>query len=205
MKFDPKFPATELVSNIKKEAEQAHINTLSRLANLSIPVLGATAKSSQLVDTLEQILLYADTTKFFGDALSLFQQGSLTREDLDQRLIEWAFKMPGLKEKFDDLPPIVKSCVEQFRNHNLQKGTLPTAKGFKIPPSPSTAQKSANLKAMWEAQLQVDHGEKFPSIVEKDGSKVAYVEKLLFKNWGETVENTPAVISPKPFLPKQVW
>ena len=30
-------------------------------------------------------------------------------------------------------------------------------------------------------------------IVENDGERVVYVEKMLFENWGETVKNTPAV------------
>src|SRR5436305_1340369 len=99
-KFDPKFPAAELVKTLQTEIEQAQVKTLSRLANLSVPIVGGTAKSASIDAAIEGVLAHGETTLLFRQIFSLFQNGSLTGEELAQRLINWALKIPGLKEKF---------------------------------------------------------------------------------------------------------
>ena len=192
--FDPKFPAAELVKNLQSEVEQAHVKTLSHLVNLSVPVVGGTAKSASIDAAVEKVLAHGETTMFFGEVFSLFQKGSLTREELDQRLVNWLLKIPELKGKFDDLPENIRACVDQFKDCDLkQEDPVPLPNGFKPPPTAATAKKIEKLKTAWEEQLKIDKGLKYPDVVEKDGNNVMYVEKFVFENWGETIENTPAV------------
>ena len=193
-KFDPKFPATELVKNLQNEIAQAQVKTLSRLANLSVPVVGATAKSGSLDAAIEGVLAHGETTLFFGQVFSLFQKGLLTREELDQRLIQWAMKIPELRGKFDELPENIRTCVDKFKDCDLsQEDYASVAEGFQRPPTAATAKKIENLKTAWEKQFNVDQGIKYSNVVEKNGDKVMYVDNFAFENWGETVRNTPAV------------
>jgi hypothetical protein len=193
--FDPKFPAANLVETIHKDAQQAHVQTLSRLANLATPVIGKTAEPNAIEATIDQVLAHAETTKFFGELFSLAHKGILTREEADQRLVNWSLKIPGMKEKYDELPDNLKSDVDRFKDHDLTQEFVPTAVGAKFRPDPNVERTSAKMKAMWEEQFKLDKGEKYPDILEKDGTRVVYVEKMLFENWGETVKNTPAVFS----------
>ena len=193
-KFDPKFPAAELVKSLESEIEQAQVKTLSRLANLSVPVAGRTAPAESIHSTIEKVLAHGETTLLFGQLFSLSNKGVLTREDLDQRLVNWAMKIPGLKERFDELPNEVRRCVDQFKDSDLgQENPVPLSNGFKHPLSSSTAKKIANMKEAWLRQFDIDKGLAYPHIVENNGEKVMYVEKVAFENWGETIKNTPAV------------
>ncbi len=70
--FDPKFPAA--VKNLQKEIEQAHVKTLSRLANLSVPVVGVTAKSASLDAAIERVLNHGETTLFLRASLFAFPE-----------------------------------------------------------------------------------------------------------------------------------
>jgi len=192
--FDPNFPAADLVKNIQSEIDQAQVKTLTRLANLSVPVLGRTAHPESIDSAVEKVLAHGETTVLFGQLFSSFHKGTLTREDLDQRLVNWALKIPGLKEKFDELPNETRKAVDQFKDSDLgQNNPVPLSSGFKTPPSSSTAKKIATLKAAWQKQFDVDKGLAYPDIVENNGEKVKYVDKLTFENWGETIKNTPAV------------
>ena len=96
--------------------------------------------------------------------------------------------------KFDELPENVRACVDHFKDCDLSKtDPLPLAHGFKLPPITATAKKMKKLKAAWEEQYKLDQGTKYPNIVGKNGDRVLYVEKAVFENWRQTVENTPAV------------
>jgi hypothetical protein len=55
-KFNPKFPAADLVDAIHKDAEKAQRETLERLANLAVPVAGKTAESGAIDATIDQVL-----------------------------------------------------------------------------------------------------------------------------------------------------
>jgi|SRR5271170_4533695 len=193
-KFDPKFPAAELVKNLESEIGQAQVKTLSRLANLSVPVLGRTADPESIESAIEKVLAHGETTVFFGQLFSLLHKGALIREDLDQRLVKWALKIPGLKEKFDELPEGTRKVVDQFKDSDLtQENPVPLSSGFKIPLSSSTAKKIATVREAWQRQFDIDKGLAYPEIVENNGEKVKYVDKFSFENWGETIKNTPAV------------
>jgi hypothetical protein len=198
-KFDPKFPAAAELKSLRAKQISAHTDSLSLLANLSIPVAGQTAKTSAIDNALADVRAQGETINFFSDIFTRYQQtsGKLSREELDQKLINWALKVPGLKEKFDDLPDGVKTIMDDFKDADLsQKGGLRgKAAGFKLPTSPKTAMKMAKLKQMWDEQVKVDGGNKYTGVVEKDGTPVLYVEKFPFENWGDTVKNTPAVIA----------
>jgi hypothetical protein len=192
------FPATELVKKVGDDAKQTHINILSHLANLALPVAGGTAEPSTIDGAIEQVKAHLETTKFFSEVFALQQKGTLLREEFDKRLVNWLLNVPGLKEKFDELPDNVRTCVDEFKDSDLSgDNPVPHAIDFKLPPSTSTAKKISKLNAALEEQRNADEWKKYPNVVEKNGDKVKYVEKFPFENWGETVANTPAVkISP---------
>src|SRR5271169_6618345 len=94
------------VFKVQKQTRQAHIRNLSRLANLSTQVIvgeSSPHKSSEysISSTVEEIL-------------ALIQKKELTREELDQKLINWLSKLPALKEKIAGLPEDVRNHVEEF-------------------------------------------------------------------------------------------
>ena len=187
--FDPNFPAAALVKKLQKDAEKTHVDALIHLANLSVPVLGATAKPDAIDAAVEQTLASGLTTEFFSKAFAMAQSGTLTREELDQRMINWALKMPELRDKFNDLPDNVKTVVEEFRKCDLSQG-LPAAAEFKMPASPYAAKKMEGLTA------NLGKTGNYPGVVENTGEPVQYVDKAQFVNWGETVKNIPAVHFP---------
>jgi len=190
------FPAAQEVNQLHQEQGKAITASLSRLANLSIPVLGQTAKPESIEATLQDVLAHGETIKFFGETFA--NANSLSQAEFDQKLINCAFLVPGLREKFDELPENVRTCVDKFRMVDLSKEDGRSAvDGFKIPPSASVSRKTEVLRKGWHEQMKLDGGKKFPDIVENDGSPVVYVEKYVFENWGETVKNTPAVQLPK--------
>jgi hypothetical protein len=193
-KFDPHFPAMAEVSQIDKELATATQKSLERIANLSIPVVGQTAKSETLDSAIEGVLTHGQTITFFGDLFSRFQEGNLSREEVDQKLVNWAILVPGIKEKFDDLPSDVRGLVEDYRNADLNKldDIRTKAEKFEVQPSIGTQKKMAVLNDAWSANTAQ---KKYPSVVEQDGSPVVYVEKETFENWGQTVRNKPAVLS----------
>jgi len=199
-KFDPKFPAAAELKSLHQKQISSHTDSLSLLADLSIPVVGQTAKPSAIDNTLADVRAQGDTITFFSDIFTRYHQtgGKLSREELDQKLINWAMKVPGLKEKFDDLPDPVQKLMNDFKDADLsQDGDVwrGKAKGFKLPCSPRMAMKMSKLQQMWDEQVKVDGGKKYDGVVEADGTAVLYVEKFPFENWGETVKNTPAVIA----------
>ena len=195
-KFDPKFPAVQLVKDIQSGLDEAQVKTLGRLANLSVPVVGHTAHSESIDAAIQKVLAHGETSVLFGQLFSGAHNGTLTREDLDQRLVSWAFKIPALKEKIEGLPEDARQCIHQFKDSDLQQDQpVPLSAGFKRPISSSTAKKIAVQKAAWQRQFDLDKGLAYPNVVENTGQKVMYVEKLVFENWGETIKNTPAVES----------
>jgi hypothetical protein len=185
---NPNLPATE-------EAERAHVETLKRIANLLTSGAGRTATSDSIDATTDQVRAHDETTKFFTELHSRSQEGTLTREEVNQRWMNWALEIPGMREKYDDLPDNLKAYVDQFKSHDLTTEFVSSVGPMKFPPKIATAKKIAQLKAMLDEQYKLDKGERYPNIVENNGDKVAYVEKLGFENWGETVKNTPSVRS----------
>jgi hypothetical protein len=194
--FDPKFPAADLVKTLRTNIEKAHLQSLNHLANLSVPVAGGTAKPNDIDTAVQQVLAHGETTLFFGTTFSLLQTGQLTREELDQRMVNWAMKMPGLKDKFDELPDDIKSHVGQFKDCDLSQKEPFQLKEFKTPLSPTTLKRRSQLKKALEEQFKLDQGMKYSGILEKNGDKVLYVEDFKFENWGETVANKPSVNPP---------
>jgi hypothetical protein len=190
----PQFPETELVKKAETDAKQAHASILGNFANLALPVAGGTADPSTINAAIEQSKAHAETTRFFSEIFALQRKGTLIREELDKRLVNWALNIPGLKERFDELPHNVRTCVDEFKDSDLSgNNPVPHAVGFKPPPSMSTIKKINKLKDALEKQRLADEWKKYPDIVEKNGDRVAYVEKFPFENWGETVANTPTV------------
>jgi hypothetical protein len=189
-----KASTADSVEKVHKQTRQAHIRNLSRLASLSTQVIGessaTTTPTEQIDSTVDEILAHGATTTFFGEILALIQKKELTREELDQKLLNWIFKIPGFKAKFDKLPENVQKLVEEFAESDLH--SLPTVYGFRKP-TPIAARKCAGLKAAWEEQFKIDGGTGYPGVVEGDGEAVKYVDKAVFQNWGETVQSTPAV------------
>jgi hypothetical protein len=188
------FPGTKLVQDIRKQAKDSHVRTLKRLANLSVPVVGASVQRDTLNDTIDEFRAHGATTTLFGELFALFQRGELSREELDQRLINWGMTMPGLREKFDELPKNVRECVEEFRRVDLKKEwKVKGAEGFKLPMNLATVRKSKALKEAWEGHVSAGQSGKYTTVVENSGEPVAYVDKFPFENWGETSRGTPAV------------
>ena len=125
---------------------------------------------------------------------SKFQAGTLGREELDQNLLNWALKIPALKDKFDELPDDVKAIVDKFRDADLDKldEVKEMAQKFEFAPSPGMSAVMVDLQTALDAQTKATQA-KYPSVVEQDGTPVSFVEKAEFENWGQTVKNTPAV------------
>ena len=184
----------EIIDTLHKQTRRAHVRNLSRLANLTTPVLQGSVKRDSIDSTVEEILAHGATTTFFGEIFSLIQRHEISREELDQKLVNWVLRVPNVKEKFNALPTEIRRHVEGFRDRDLSAdGVGIVGQGFKKPMSFATARKCAELRDAWEKQYQMDGGRKFIEVVENSGEPVRYIEKVLFKNWGETVENTPAV------------
>ena len=173
-------------AKLQKQVRQAHLRHFTRLATLTTQVIETPSR----VD-VEEILAYGATTTFFGEIFALIQRNELTREELDQRLINWILRVPAIKAKFDTLPESVQGHVEEFRLADVKKGRT-EARGFRRP-TPFAARKCAGLRDGWEAQLKLDGGKKFSAVAENNEEAVVYVERAVFKNWGETVESTPSV------------
>ena len=174
--------------------QNAHVRNLSRLANLSVPVMGGTTTAGTFESTVEEILAHGATTTLFGEIFALIQKDELTREELDHKLVNWVLRVPGVQAKFDNLPEDIKQCIQEFRvGGGKARDRIPRTRQFKKPMTPVTTKRVEGLKMAWKEQCKVDGGRKYPGIVENTGEPVVYVEKLLFKNWGDTVESTPAV------------
>jgi len=176
--------------------QNAHVRNLSRLANLSVPVMGGTTTAATFGSTVEEILAHGATTTLFGEIFSLIQRDELTREEVDQKLVNWVLRVPGVQARYDKLPEDIKECIEEFKSSGGKaRDRIPRTKGFKKPMSPISARRVEGMKLAWKEQCKLDGGQKYPGIVENTGEPVIYIEKLQFKNWGETVESTPAVPS----------
>jgi hypothetical protein len=194
----PTLSTAESVAKVQKQTRQAHIRNLSRLANLSTQVISGESssphKSSEhsISSTVEEILAHGATTTFFGEIFALIQKKELTREELDQKLINWLFKLPALKEKVEGLPDDVRKHVEEFGKWDFSLRERLRVPGFRRP-TPAAARKCAGLKAAWKEQYELDGGNGYPSVVENNGDTVMYVENSVFQNWGDTIQNTPAV------------
>lgn len=65
------------------------MDTLSLLVDLSIPVVGQTAKPSVIAHTLAYVRTQGETINFFGDLFERYQQtsGKVSHEELDQKLV----------------------------------------------------------------------------------------------------------------------
>lgn len=193
-------PKESVQGKVEKQTRQAHIRNLSRLATLSTQVISENESPTSQTEinstVVEDILAHGATTTLFGEIFSeLIQKDrGLSREELNQKLINWILKVPSLKAKLDDLPEDVQGYVEEFGRCDLNdKEAVPKIHGFKRPTSPISARNCEALKSAWEKQYEVDGGMGHPSVVEGDGDAVKYVDKIVFKNWGDTVESTPAV------------
>lgn len=177
--------------------QNAHVRNLSRLANLSVPVISGTTTAATFGSTVEEILAHGATTTLFGEIFALIQKDELTREELDHKLVNWVLRVPGVQARFDKLPADIRGCVDEFRVWGGKaRDRIPGTRGFKKPMTPITKKRVEGIKFAWQEQCKVDGGRKYPEIVENTGEPVKYVEKLVFKNWGDTVESTPAVPSP---------
>ena len=194
-KFDPNFPAAAEVKGLQGDVRTAHVKSLTRLATLSIPVAGQTAKADDLQATIDEVHAHGTTISFFADLFERSYQGKLGREELDQGLIDWAMKMPGMKQKFDELPDEVRRTVEAFKDADLHQEFDPKKHGFARPETSRSTKKVAEMRTLFAEQVRADGGKGYPTVVEKDGSPVQYVNKAVFENWGQTVKNTPAVKS----------
>ena len=182
---------TDTITTLQK----AHVRNLSRLVNLSVPVMGGTTAAT-FGSTVEEIIAHGATTTLFGEIFSLIQKDELTREELDHKLVNWVLRVPGVQARYDKLSEDMKRCVEEFKVWGGKaRDRIPGTGGFKKPMSPVSARRLEGMKLAWQEQCKVDGGKKYPGIVENTGEPVIYVEKLVFKNWGETVESTPAVPS----------
>ena len=191
-KFDPKFPAAAEVKAIFDEIPIATQKSLERVANLSIPVLGQTAKSESLDSAIQAMLTHGKTISLFGDLFARLQSGNLTREEVDQKLVNWALEVPGIQEKFDELPSDVRQLLEEYRGADLSAldDVKSKADNFKMQPSLPTQKKMGVLRDSWTANTEQN---KYTSVVEADGTPVMYAENEIFENWGQTVKNKPAV------------
>jgi hypothetical protein len=188
-----KTPAT--LSKVQTATRQSHVRNLSRLANFSTQVISSTPESAEPDSTVDEILSHGATTTFFGEIIALIQQGKLTREELDQKLLHWILTIPGARKKFERLSDETKGYVEDFKGADLRKGKGVPGEGFKRPRESLRVHRcEAEMKAAWADQVKADGGKGCPSVVENDGRPVRYVNKATFKNWGETVETKPSVI-----------
>jgi hypothetical protein len=193
--FDPHFPAAKEVQDLTSAIGAEQISSLSQLADLSVPVGGSTAKPAALDSAIEQVQATGSTINFWGDAFAGTRAGTLTREGLDQKLVNWVLGMPGMSSKVDELPPQAKAMVQEFRTADLSSPEwdgMKLAEKFRIPTSVGTQKKMEELKGAVDA-LDEEAMKKYPFVVEEDGSPVMYVDKAVFQNWGQTVKNTPAV------------
>jgi hypothetical protein len=194
--FDPHFPAAKEVCGLTKGMSAAQVATLSHLANLSIPVASTTAEPESLDTAIVQVQVHGETLRFWGDIFAKTRQGTLSREELDQRLINWVMTTPGMEDKVEELPDDVKCLIHEFRTADLASLTWDAdklTKEFKIPISLDMSKTVAMLKEQWEI-LDDDAMKKYSSVVEEDGSPVKYVENIALENWDQTIQNTPSVI-----------
>jgi hypothetical protein len=187
-----KFPAGQLVSKLFQQTRASHIRSLNRLANLSVPVIGGTATPTDLKNTVEEVLAHGATTSLFGELFSGTVEGRVKREEFDQKLINWIFQVPELRRKISDLEPEVQNYIEEFRKTDLSVQSM-NVEGFQRPLSGNCGRKVGRIKVAWEEQFKIDGGRKYSGILEGNGDPVIYIEKIVFENWGETVENIPAV------------
>lgn len=162
---------TELLASIQKEAKTAHVDTLSRIANLTVPTLATATPRTHLIAAIEQVRGHGETAAVFTGILSRLHQGPIQREDLDQRLLNWVLQVPGIKEKVGDLSPEMRTLAEEFAAHDLRQPFV-LGQGINYPHNPATEEKMRQLGLALQAQVVKDGGQKFPSIVENTGERV---------------------------------
>ena len=186
----------QVVDKVTRQTRQAHVRNLSRLADLSVPVIGHGAKVHNIRSSVEEIIAHGATTVFFGEIFNLLLDKNggdgVPREELDQKLMNWILKVPGVSERFGSLHPTVKGHVERFRASDLATWDK-DMEGFKRPLTPVVARKCADMKKAWGEQIKKDGGMRFPDILEANGERVIYIENIQFENWGETVRKAPFV------------
>ena len=183
------FPAEQLVDSLLEQTRKSHIHNLNRLANLSGPISHGTAPENTLNSTVQEILAQGATATFFGEIFALLQSGKLTREEFDRKLVNWALKVPELNAKIAELPDNIRKAIHQFAG-----GEEVALEDFRRPPvNRRMERKFEKMKMGLNEQFDIDGGQRFSTVVEADGQPVSYVEKAVFQNWGETVENVPAV------------
>lgn len=185
------------LSRLRKETRQAHINTLTRIAQFTTHLARHTESPDQVKSHNDDLIAHAETAKVWGEIFELYSSGQFGREEIIQKLLQWCLAVPGLKEKFEELPHLIKSYINEFRNADLRDHEkLPKMEGFRMPASPASVKKAERLKAAVREQCKIDEGRKYTNVLENDGRPVAYVDRAVFENWGETVNNTPAVLRP---------
>jgi hypothetical protein len=187
----------QVVDKVTRQTRHAHVRNLSRLANLSVPIIHG-SKEHNIRSSVQEIVSHGATTVLFGEIFNLLldKNGSpgVSREELDQKLMNWILKVPGVSERFGALDGTARDHVERFRSTDM-KSWDGKVDGFKRPLTPAVAKKCGEMKKAWEAQLKKDGGRKFKEILEANGERVVYIENTKFENWGDTVNKTPSVQS----------
>jgi len=183
------------LSHLRTETRQAHIDTLSRIAQFTTHLARHPESPDQIKSHNDDLVAHAETARAWGEIFELHSSGQFHREEIIQKLLKWCLAVPGLKEKFEELPHPVKGHVNEFHNADLRNHEkLSKMEGFRMPASPASVKKAERLKAAVGEQFKMDEGRKYTNVLENDGRPVAYVDRAVFENWGETVRNTPAVL-----------
>ena len=190
--------ATANLSKVQKATRQSHIHNLSRLATLSTQIISSDSPHTppdETHSTVDEIISHGATTTFFGEILALIQAGELTREELDQKLLNWILTIPGARKTFERFDSRTKGHIQEFRRADLRKGKGDSTVGvrFKRPHTLKIHHCVQELRDSYEEQLKIDGGKLYPSVVENDGRPVRYINKKTFQNWGDTVETKPSV------------
>jgi len=189
---------TANLSKVQNATRQSNVRNLSRLANLSTQIISGDSHrtpADETHSTVDEILSHGATTTFFGEILALIQAGELTREELDQKLLNWILTIPGARKKFERFEEGTKGYIQEFKGADLRKGKGVSTMGdrFKRPNTLRVHRCVQELQDSYNEQLKIDGGKAYPSVVESDGSPVRYVNKKTFENWGDTVETKPSV------------
>jgi len=190
--------ATANLSKVQKATRQSHVHNLSRLATLSTQIISSDSPRTPPDDThstVDEIISHGATTTFFGETLALVQAGELTREELDQKLLNWILTIPGARKQFERFEGGTKKYVREFQKADLRKGKGVSTVGVRFN-RPQTLKIHHCVQALQDSyaeQLKIDGGKMYPSVVENDGRPVRYIKNQTFENWGSTVETKPSV------------
>jgi hypothetical protein len=138
---DPNFPAEDLVKTIDEGIQQSVVNNLVRLADLSILVLGKTAQDPEIENTLSHVRAIVSTTSIFAELFHSASTDTLTRRELDQKLLRWleVSDKAGFEKLLNGLPDSTKSYVQRFATLDLEAGETLPVDYFKRPMNPVSA------------------------------------------------------------------